>query len=193
MQVGAARVEVVRACACEQHGSDQVDEQADRREQGRLAGQHRGRMHQPLDRLPDDEGAEGQHADAVEEGAQDLGAEEAVVRARADRPRGQPQRDVADHERDGVRGHVDGVGEQHQAAGPDAADDLDGAGDRRQHDAQQEPLALPRSVDVQARAAVLRAVGAGAVLVAVLVRALVERRVLRVAVGGAGAHAALSS
>ncbi len=98
------------------------------------------RIEQPLDRLDDQEQADEDQPRQIEHGADQLGAAVPERMIFVGRHARDAPRDQRDAQRRGVGEVVDGVGDQGQAAGEHAADDLRHRQQDIDADGQQQPL-----------------------------------------------------
>ncbi len=118
-----------------------------------------GRVVDAADRLPDDPAAHEHECEAVHEGGQDLGPLEAEAASSARRAPGEADGAEREPDREDVRDHVTGVGEEREAAREDPADDLDDReGEREDENRDERP---PRRAAMVVRVPVLPQVTVG--------------------------------
>ena len=123
-----------RSAPCSSTEGGDVDEQPERGDDHHDAAGDLRRGHQPLDRLIDDPGGDGEQRKPVGERDQHLEAVEAVSAPPVGGTPRQAEPEPGERERGEVGEHVAGVGEQRERAGGDAARHLgehEGAGEQR--------------------------------------------------------------
>ena len=112
---------------------DEVDDQPERGDHQHQPALDLGRVAEAAPGLDEDPDRDRDERDAVEERGEDLRPPVAERLRRAAGPGREPRREQRDPQRENVGEHVRGVGEQRQAAGDQAADDL-GDEERRGED-----------------------------------------------------------
>ncbi len=141
LQVGALDVQAVALGRRQQAHAGQVHQQAEHGDHQHAHGLDLRRLVEPLvGRVEDIEG-HAEQEEGVERRGEDLEAVVAVGQAIVGRAPGDVDRGQGDGQGHGVGEHVRGIGDQRQAAGEDAADDL---GDEEASGQQQRPFQAGR-------------------------------------------------
>ena len=125
MQDGAAHVEAFAVAAMQNEEVDDVDDEAEPGDDQHRSAQHRRRVVDAVERLDSTiHSADGEDGDAVGVGDQRLDPVEAVGEARGRLPVGEVEGIPGEPERDRIRQHVAGVGQQRERSGVEAAEPL---------------------------------------------------------------------
>jgi predicted ester cyclase len=145
-----AHVQRVVAAAMEDRGRCEVDSEARDRNERNPAGQDFRWIIEPAPGLDEDPDREHDEHDAVRKRCEDLGALIAEAPLGSAGPAREPDGDQSQRERQVVREHVSGIREQGEAAGQQAADDLDRREGEREteHDPQHVPISRPNCAQV---------------------------------------------
>ena len=144
LEVGAAHVEALRGARVEQAHADQVHDEAHQRHDQDRPARHRRRLPEPLVGLHQD--GEGEHAEdhPVDERGEDLDPVVAVRLLGRRRALGEPDRDQAQEDAARVHQHVDGVGEEREAARPERDRGLDDEKAGGEGEGSPEPVLVAR-------------------------------------------------
>ena len=139
---------MLRLCGlrvAEEPERDAVDEEADDRDREHQPGRDLRRRRQPAPRLVQDEGGHGEQERGVGDGRQDLQPQVAEGPFVVGRPRADPDGQQGQPDPDDVGQDVAGVGQQRQAVGRQAADELDDEDARPTGRGRREPAGSARA------------------------------------------------
>ena len=136
-------VEALPGAAAQQPDADQVDRQAHRRHRQHGQALHLRRRLEAAPGLGEDGAGDGEQHGGVDGRGQDLRPGGAVGAPRGRRPAAEPDGDEGQRQAEDVGAHVGGVGEQGQAAGEDAPEQLHQQVPAGEGQHQGQPAAVP--------------------------------------------------
>ena len=159
----AADIQILAVGALQKRERGHIDEQSEHGDHHHDAAGHLGRHHQPLDRLIDDPGRDGEEREPVGKSDQHLEPVEAVSALPVGRAPREPKSEPGERQRSKVGQHVARVGNQSERACDNTASDL------RKHKAAGERRGEPHAPFVVGVRAAMRV---GGVIVTVRMRAV---------------------
>ena len=146
LEVGAAYIEALPGASVQEPEPGQIDQEAEHRHRHDGPAGHVGRLPEPL--VGGEEDADGHHAQehAVDEGGEDLDAVVAIGLGRGGGPLREPDREQAQEEATRVDQHVQRVGEEREAARPQADAGLHHQEARGEAEHREQPVLVAGAV-----------------------------------------------